>query len=272
MTSRNTGPPPLWIALAALLLGLFAGIFATIIVTIAGSAFGSPVSNPTPAVVLIESLVFDLSFVGAALYLTLLRGGMSLRDLGWLRISIKTAVLAVLIAAVGYYLLSTLYEHLFHLSGTDKLPGELAAKSSVAAGIGTAAFVCVGAPIFEEFFFRGFLFGVLQRIPFRFGRVNLGPWAAALIVAIVFGAAHAGSAASSQFLIPLGMFGFVLCLVRWRTGSLYPCIALHSLNNSVALGVNEFGWGKGPIVALAVGSLAIVLALTLPLSRDRAGA
>jgi membrane protease YdiL (CAAX protease family) len=269
MIRRDTGPPPLWTALAALLMGLFIGVLAQTLVTFAGSAFGSPVANPTPAVVLIESFVGDLSFVGAALYMTLLRGGMSLRDLGFLRISIKTAILVLLIAGLAYFLVSALYASLFHLSGTDKLPGELAAKSSVAAGIGAGAFVCVGAPICEEFFFRGFLFGVLRRIPLRLGRHDLGPWAAALIVGVLFGGAHVDSASSAQYLIPLGFFGFVLCIVRWRTGSLYPCIALHSLNNAVALGVNEFSWGPLPIVALAAGSLAIVLALTLPLSRSR---
>ena len=55
---------------------------------------------------------------------------------------------------------------------------------------------------------------------------------------ILFGLAHLGSA-PSQYLVPLGFLGFVLCLVRWRTGSLYPCMALHSANNALALGVNQ---------------------------------
>ena len=61
---------------------------------------------------------------------------------------------------------------------------------------------------------------------------------------------------SPQYLIPLGFLGFVLCIVRWKTGSLYPCMALHSINNCVALGVNEFHWNAGEIVALTVGALA----------------
>jgi membrane protease YdiL (CAAX protease family) len=259
---------PLWTAPAALLLGVIAGTFGEFLVAAIGSAFGSPIANPTTAVSVAESIVFDLGFVGTAIYLLLLYRGTSVRDLGFRRIRIKTAVAVVVLAAAGFYLASTIYADVFHLTGTDRLPQQLSAsKTNVPAGIETALFVCVLAPIFEEFFFRGFLFGVLRQIPARLGKVNLGPWIAALIVAIVFGAAHLGSASSTQFLVPLGIFGFVLCIVRWRTGSLYPCIALHALNNAVALGANEFGWGPGPIIALTAGSLAIALALTLPLSR-----
>jgi uncharacterized protein len=55
--------------------------------------------------------------------------------------------------------------------------------------------------------------------------------------------------------------------VRWRTGSLYPCMALHSFNNSLALGVNQLNWSAGAIVALIVGSLLVIAAITLPLAR-----
>ena len=99
-------------------------------------------------------------------------------------------------------------------------------------------FVCVIAPIAEEFFFRGFVFGALRRMHVVIAGRNIGVWIAAVITGILFGLAHTGSA-SPQYLVPLGFLGFVLCLVRWRTGSLYPCMALHSINNSLALGVNQ---------------------------------
>jgi membrane protease YdiL (CAAX protease family) len=87
---------------------------------------------------------------------------------------------------------------------------------------------------------------------------------AAIVTGIFFGAVHATSA-SPQYLVPLGFLGFVLCLVRWRTGSLYPCMALHSFNNSLALGVNALHWTVGPIVALIVGSLAVIGFISGPL-------
>jgi hypothetical protein len=85
-------------------------------------------------------------------------------------------------------------------------------------------------------------------------------------VGLLFGLAHTGSAAS-QYLLPLGFLGFVLCLVRWRTGSLYPCMALHSVNNCLALGVNQLDWGAGLILLLIAGSLLVIAAVTGPLSR-----
>src|SRR5438309_2237107 len=82
--------------------------------------------------------------------------------------------------------------------------------------------------------FGSFIFGALRRWHVVDGGHALGTWVAAVITGILFGLAHTGSAAS-QCLIPLGFLGFVLCLVRWRTGSLYPCMALHAINNSLAL-------------------------------------
>jgi hypothetical protein len=149
--------------------------------------------------------------------------------------------------------------------GTDKLPSDLGVQHSVWAAAATAVFVCAAAPMAEEFFFRGFLFGVLRGMRIRAAGHELGPWVAAAIVGLLFGLAHFDSA-QPQFLIPLGFLGFVLCIVRWKTGSLYPCMALHAINNCIALGVNELGWNGGEIVALTVGSLALIALVTWPLS------
>jgi membrane protease YdiL (CAAX protease family) len=123
----------------------------------------------------------------------------------------------------------------------------------------------VVAPIAEEFFFRGFIFGALRRWHVVIGGRDLGTWLAAAVTGILFGLAHTGSAAA-QYLVPLGFLGFVLCLVRWRTRSLYPCMALHAINNSLALGVNQLHWNAGEIVALVAGSITVVGAITLPLA------
>ena len=268
--STDPAPPPaaprLWIAPAAVLLGLAGGVFSTLFIEILGSAFGSPLAHPTPAVSLTANYLFDFSFVAAALWFAVLQAGMRPADFGYRTIAWKLGVAAFAIAAVGYYVLTALYSSLQKLHGTDRLPSELGVSHSTAAAIATAFFVCVVAPIAEEFFFRGFLFGVLRRMRVSVAGRQLGPWLAAVIVGLLFGLAHTGSAAS-QYLLPLGFLGFVLCLVRWRTGSLYPCMALHSVNNCLALGVNQLDWGAGLILLLIAGSLLVIAAVTGPLSR-----
>ena len=177
-------------------------------------------------------------------------------------------MVAVVAAAVAYYGVTALYSALVHLHGKDKLPSELGATHSTAALVAASLFVCAVAPICEEFFFRGFVFGALRNIPLRVGRVDGGPWIAAVLTGILFGLAHTGSA-SSQYLIPLGFLGFVLCLVRWRTRSLYPCMALHSANNALALGVNQLSWSALAIVGLVIASWLVIAAVTGPLAGPR---
>jgi membrane protease YdiL (CAAX protease family) len=85
--------------------------------------------------------------------------------------------------------------------------------------------IAVAAPISEEVCFRGMLFGGLrQRLP----RVG-----AALVAGLIFGALHAITGISA--VPPLVFFGFVLCLLYEKTGSVVPGIILHMLNNTVAL-------------------------------------
>jgi membrane protease YdiL (CAAX protease family) len=251
-------------ALAAFALGLFA---ASIVATV-GGANGTNAAHPTPAVALIGSVVFDLSLVAAALYFARLRGPLRASDFGFRRVSVRVGVGAFLGAGVIYYGATALYAALTRLHGTEKLPSELGVGKSTAALVGATVFVCVIAPIAEETFFRGFFFGALRRWRIVVAGQDVGTLLATIATAIVFGLAHVGSA-PAQYLVPLGFLGFVLCLVRWRTRSLYPCIALHSVNNSLALGINELHWQAGEIFALVAGSLLVIGAVTGPLSVRR---
>lgn len=258
-----------WMAPAAAVAAFVLGLFAASVVEAIGGGGGTSASNPTPAVALIGSVVFDLSLLTAAIYFARLRGPLRASDFGFRRVSVRLGVGAFLAAGVIYYVGSAVYAALAHLHGAEKLPSELGVGKSTAALVGAAVFVCVIAPIAEETFFRGFFFGALRRWRIRIGGRDFGTLLAAIVTGIVFGLAHIGSA-PAQYLVPLGFLGFMLCLVRWRTRSLYPCIALHSVNNSLALGINELHWTGGEIIALLVGSLLVIAALTGPLSIRRA--
>jgi membrane protease YdiL (CAAX protease family) len=263
-SSSDSEPPPitedglglpLWSAPAAVGLGFIGGQFVILIFELIA---GVNLQHPTPAVEIAANILFDLAFVAAALYFVRLRGALDPAAIGFRRIPVRLGVAAFVTAGVGYYAVSFIYGAIVNVHGTDKVPKELGVDRSTAAAIAVTVFVCVVAPIAEEFFFRGFLFGVLRR--------GLGVVVAAVIVGILFGLAHTGSA-QPQYLIPLGMLGFVLCLIRWRTRSLYPCMALHSANNALAIGVNQFHWNVGLILALMLGAGAVIAAVTGPLSR-----
>ncbi len=247
------------------MLGLGLGVVATIVVEIIGAAAGGSLAHPSSGVSIVGDVVFDLGFVVAALYFAALRRRPRPSDFGFRWTGLRLAVLGVAAAGVSYYVVTALYASLLGLSGKEKLPSELGVNKSTAALVAASVFVCVLAPIAEEFFFRGFIFGVLRRMRIEVAGRQLGPWVAAVITGILFGLAHTGSA-SAQYLVPLGFLGFALCLLRWRTASLYPCMALHSINNSLALGINQLSWNAAEIFGLAAGSLLVIAALTAPLA------
>jgi len=259
-------PWPAWTAPAALILGLALGALGTIIVDVIAHIGGSSLQNPSPAANIIADIVFDLCFVGAALWLVSWRSRPRASDFGYRRVSLPSAAKAFVLAAAGYYGLTAIYGTVLSLHQSDKLPSDLGVTHSTAALVAAAIFVCAIAPMAEEFFFRGFFFGALRNLPIRLGERDLAPWVAAVVTGILFGLAHLGSA-PAEYLVPLGFLGFVLCLIRWRTGSLYPCMALHAANNALALGVQQLSWNAPEIVGLIFASWLVIAVVTGPLGR-----
>jgi CAAX protease family protein len=155
-----------------------------------------------------------------------------------------------------FLLFSVIWSVAFH-AGKEKLLEQLGAGESTSLLLLSAALTCVVAPVCEEFLFRGFIFGALCN--WR------GVWPAAVITGLVFGGVHAGSAPTVD-LVPLAALGFALCLLYRYTGSLYPCIAAHSLNNSLAFGsLEDWGW---QIPLLMLSALALIGLLMLALMRS----
>jgi CAAX protease family protein len=119
--------------------------------------------------------------------------------------------------------------------------------------------VAVIAPIVEELTFRGYLFPALA--PWR------GPWVAAAITGVLFGAAHVAS--SPPAVLPaLAIFGFGACLLFWFTGSLLPCVGLHAANNALVMTVGGAWTWQVPVALIACVTVAILV--LLPFARARA--
>ena len=197
---------------------------------------------------ILGNVLFDLGFVAAALWFTSRVARPRAAEFGFRRVRIKRAVLAVILGAIGYFGISAIYAAVFSLHDAEKLPSGLGDLHTTANLIGTALFVCVFAPMAEEFFFAASCSGLCGGYRCRSGGETSAHGSRALLTATLFGAAHLGSA-GLEYLVPLGLLGFMLCLVRWRTGSLYPCIVLHSANNALALGVNQLSWTAAEVPA-----------------------
>jgi uncharacterized protein len=257
-----------WAAPAAIIFGFILGTVGTLIVDVIGGSGAASVDHPTAVVSIIGDIVFDLCFVAAALVMVYTGGVIgqlpSPAQFGFRRAHLRTAIVTFVVAAIVYYVVTDLYAAILNLHGKDKLPSELSNTHNHAAIVLTAVFVCAIAPMCEEFFFRGFIFGTLRKMRVAVAGRDLSVPIAAIITGILFGLVHTGSA-SSQYLVPLGFLGFVLCIVRWRTGSLYPGMALHSANNALALGIDDLHWNAPEIIGLMLGAWAVIALVAGPI-------
>ena len=81
------------------------------------------------------------------------------------------------------------------------------------------------APILEEFIFRGFLFSQL--------RITLGNWGAISLSSLAWTSLHFQYELKILFI--LFVLGLFLGFLRWKSNSLFLVMALHAVNNLVAL-------------------------------------
>ncbi len=240
-----------WVAVGVDLVGVM--IISSLFV---GASLGV---EPALWIVLLADLA--IQFIGPylAIYLASQSGPLTvaqfglhairpLRSLGW-------AVVLVAIAGVVLFALAMLV-------------GPFAAATEDGGGIvpddasttWTIVFVAIGtvvAPIFEEFFYRGFVFQAL--------RERRGTWGAAVISSVGFAAAHFDFdpvALANRALIGVG-----LCWLFARTGRLLPGMFAHSINNAIVIPL-LIGW-DWQIAIVLPASLAIIALLATIVSRRR---
>jgi membrane protease YdiL (CAAX protease family) len=128
-------------------------------------------------------------------------------------------------------------------------------SSGPAVIVGATLAIAVLAPICEEIFFRGVMFGSLRRWK--------GVWVAATITAVVFSAAHLEF--SPVIFADRLIAGFVWCLVYARTGRLLPGMMAHAANNAVVIGL-LLGW-DWQIPLLVAACVATVTLCVSPFAR-----
>lgn len=251
-----------WTAPLALVGGLVLAAVGGLIVDLPLTlAFGVKItsSHTPPGIELADTFVQDVAFVLVAVYCAHLGGrvvrawqlGLRPPGVGWRR-----AAGYLLLLVIVFLLLSAIWAAIFNPK-PEELLNKLGANETTSLLVLSAGLTCVVAPICEELLFRGYIFTAL--------RTWRGTWPAALITGLIFGGVHAGSAPALD-LVPLAGLGFGLCLLYRYTGSLYPCIAAHSLNNSLAFGALEhWGW---QIPVLMGAALACIAGLVLVAKRS----
>jgi membrane protease YdiL (CAAX protease family) len=250
-----------WTAPVALVGGLvLAAALALIVDLPATLLFGVSITqnHTPPGIELADTIVQDVAFVLAAVYCAHIGGravrawqlGLRPPGVGW-----KSATGMLVLLLVSFLILSLIWAAIFNPK-PEKLLEQLGTNETTSLLLLSAGLTCVVAPICEELLFRGFIFTAL--------RGWRGTWLAAAITGLLFGAVHAGSAPALD-LVPLAALGFGLCLLYRYTGSLYPCIVAHSLNNSLAFAALE-GWGwQAPVLMIA--ALASIGVLVLAAKR-----
>jgi ABC-2 type transport system permease protein/sodium transport system permease protein len=113
----------------------------------------------------------------------------------------------------------------------------------------------------EEFFFRGLFFTSLRAVT--------TPWRTIIATAVLFGLFHvvAATVLAPERFLPSAFLGLVLGWIRYRTGSVIPCMLLHVVHNGFVLlivhwrdALAERGFGVQDATHLPATWLAIAAA------------
>jgi membrane protease YdiL (CAAX protease family) len=247
------GWPP-WLSVAAFASGFGVTIVLGLVVVVVAGIFGASTQHPPPGINIGLTVVQNLALVGAAYGFAAFTGRPAAADFGLRPTAVLRSIGLMVAVWVTFSVLSLVWSTALDLKQTQDLPSELGAAGPLLNVLAVVVLITVIAPLGEELFFRGFFFGALRN--WR------GPGVAAVLAGSLFGLIHAGSSPVG-YLVPLAIFGIGLCLLYEWSGSLYPTIALHALNNSFALGANLHWSWQIPVMMVCSTSGALTCAWLL---------
>lgn len=225
-----------------------------------GGTIGVALRGAPPALTFASTLAQGLALVGGSVLAAAasLRGRFSATHLGLRPARPFPSAAFVVAGYLAFLLVSALWLSATGITDRENIPIQLGTRDSTAALVLAVLLTSVVAPIAEELFFRGFLFGGLRKH---------GLVVAALVSGTAFGLAHVASAPIG-FIVPLATLGVILALVYERTGSIYAAMALHALNNAIAFGTGD---GRGWLVAVGLAASALSIFGVSRLARGHHG-
>jgi len=261
---------PAWTAPVAMLVGFLVTIFVAAIITIAIGAATSPrEAADRPALNVGLTFVQHAALIASALLFARMVARPWPRDFGLRATRLGPGVGWALVAVLVFLAASVILALALGVEqeSTEDVLDSLGVGDGALLFVGAALAVCVAAPIAEEIFFRGYFFTAL--------RTSMSIAVAAVITGLIFGAIHIpnflGDSATNELVagvVALTLFGGALCLLYVRTGSLYPCIGAHAINNCLAFSVAE-GLAVPEAIALFAGSAVAITAVLWPFHRLR---
>ncbi len=231
----------LLLAVAGFVVGEIAALLFTVVAAAVVGKTGSLQAIATLAVppewyVASSLLGLWVGFFGAPWLASRARGTRDLvADLG-LRFR-PVDLLGVLIGIGGQILVGLMYAPFIHHLRNFNAPTQKLTGGAHGWGyVVIAVFTVVGAPFFEELFFRGLVLRGLVRFltpaaPGRSSARSVGVVAAVVVTGALFGLAHGELV---QF-AGLATFGVVLSAIAYRTGRLGMNMCAHATFNLVAV-------------------------------------
>jgi membrane protease YdiL (CAAX protease family) len=202
----------------------------------------------SPAMSVASVVAQDGILIAAAVFFASCVGRPTPGDFGLRRLPWKSGVAWTLAGLAAFYGISSLYAAVISPSGQQDVVQTLGGDRSLGLLVATAIVVILIAPVAEEVFFRGFFYRALRN--------RLSALLATLVVSILFGSIHYSGRDTLDLLPMLVLLGVIFCVLYERTGSLYPSIALHQLNNTIALAATTRVDYAAP-VAIALGLIAV---------------
>ncbi|MFP6595751.1 MAG: type II CAAX endopeptidase family protein [Dehalococcoidia bacterium] len=203
-------------------------VVASLLLRLAGEdgdwlADGELLGFPAP---LALALLLEAFFLGAVYFYAGVKRAATIRQLGFLAPAGRKPYLLTLGAWLAGLAALIVWNLLTQIIGIDllKIP-EPADELVDYSGIQLAfSLIIIGlfGPFCEEIFFRGFALPVFAR--------RYGLWGGIIISAALFSAFHFSIGA----LVPIFIFGIVLAWLYVRTGSIYPSMVAHAVQNIVA--------------------------------------
>ena len=239
------GVAPRWPAWYAGVGFLVALIFTVIVVGIVAAATGASTDNESPTFTVIATFLQGIIFIGTAVMFASFTRTPRPEHFGLRPARFWPAVGWAAAGMATFYTLVAIYTVIVQPDAEQTVAQDLGAEQGTFGMIAAGFMVICVAPVAEEFFFRGFFYRAL--------RSRWSVLGAAGIDGLLFGVIHYDFSGADALLIlpPLAVLGFIFCLVYERTGSIYPTIAMHSLNNAIAFGVTI----HEPGVSLVLGPL-----------------